>query len=164
MMLRASARATTILGGSTFAFMIILQGYRRLADEVFAMSHYSAALEPVHMAIGTIIGAALALRVASALDRTLARDRPPGIRRWTALWPVALVGVLAVSWGAQEMRTRSSLCRAMSTYHAARRGEGTRRDRALHAWLARWYERAALRPWLPIHPDRIPTRFEGIDS
>ena len=27
---------------------------------------------------------------------------------------------------------------------------------ARHAWLSRWYGRAAIRPWLPVHPDRLP--------
>jgi hypothetical protein len=31
---------------------------------------------------------------------------------------------------------------------------------AFHAWLKRWYERATIRPWLPVHPDHIPPGLE----
>ena len=54
------------------------------------------------------------------------------------------------------MRERSSFCRMVAAYHADPRAwPASRQKAAVHAWLRPWNERVAVRPWLPIHPDRL---------
>lgn len=59
------------------------------------------------------------------------------------------------------MRERYTFCRMMADYHAGpeARADGPKKA-ALHGWLRRWYKQAAIRPWLPIHPDRLPRNLE----
>lgn len=102
------------------------------------------------------------LPVASSLRHTV---WPPGApklpRRWRRLWPVALAALVAGAMAADEMRERYSFCRMMAAYHASPKAQvDVPNKAALHAWLSRWYEQAATRPWLPIHPERVPPGLE----
>lgn len=46
----------------------------------------------------------------------------------------------------------------MADYHAGPQALADGPEKAaLHAWLKGWYERAAVRPWLPTHPVRVPS-------
>jgi hypothetical protein len=108
------------------------------------------------MATGGVIGITLALWVASCLSRNVWRASE-GRRRWAALAPVAVVILLALALGLEEMRQRSRFCTMMAAYHAGPMALADGPGKAvLHEWLRRWYEKVALRPWLSIHPDRIP--------
>jgi hypothetical protein len=59
------------------------------------------------------------------------------------------------------MRERYTFYRMTADYHAGpeARSDGPK-EVALHAWLSRWYEWAAVRPWLPIHSARFPPRLK----
>jgi hypothetical protein len=146
---------------SDFAFLIGYYGYLRFAYYTDVRSHWTPYRDPGYMATGVFIGVALALCVASSLRRTFGGVESRSLRRWLNLWPVGLVILIGAAWGAMEIRERYSFCQQMAVYHAGpdARAEGVKKA-ALHAWLARWYERAAIRPWLPVHPDRVPPGLE----
>lgn len=160
--LASAALASAVIGLSDLAFLAGYYGFMRLAYQTVVMSHWSPYDDPGYMVVGVAIGMPLALCVASSLRHTV--WAPGGLRHprwWRELWPVALAVCVGTLWFADEMRERYSFCRRMADYHA---GPETRVDvpnkDALHDWLSRWYERASVRPWMPIHPDRVPPGLE----
>jgi hypothetical protein len=156
--------AMVIIGLSDIAFLIGYYGFLRIAFEMVVRSHWTPYDDIDYMATGGIIGLILALCVASSLRRTLCshqrtESRQP--RRWLKLWPVGLVILLGASWGAAEVLKRYSYCHWMANYHAGAEAEAdTLKKAAVHAWLKRWYQRAAIRPWLPFDPERVPPALE----
>jgi hypothetical protein len=164
LLLASATIASAVIGLSDIAFLIGYYGYLKLAHETVVRSHWTPDRDPSYMATGMIIGVILALGVASSLRRTVCsqkRTESGHPRRWLKLWPVGLVILIGASWGAEEMRERYSFCRMMADYHAGPKAKADGlKNAALHAWLKQWYERAAIRPWLPIHPSRVPPGLE----
>ena len=112
------------------------------------------------MGTGVVIGVMLALRVASCLRRTLLANQSVLSGRPTEgsrLWPVIVTLLILLVLGLENWREQWAFCTMMADYHAGpeARADGPKKA-ALHAWLKHWYEKAALRPWLPIDPDHIP--------
>ena len=156
--------AGVVIGLSDIAFLTGYYGYLKVAYETVVMSHWTPYDDPGYMATGGIIGVILALCVASSLRRTVCshkRTDSEHPRHWLKLWPVGLVMLMGTSLGAEQMRERYSFCRMMAEYHAGPEAKADGLEKAaLHAWLKRWYERAAIRPWLPVHPRRVPPGLE----
>ncbi len=150
---RSGAIAVVLVGLSDLALLIGYHGFLRWCDVHMRMSHWSPYLDPVYMAIGFAIGAATAIWVAARLRMAL-WTIPGQPRRWRSLRPLIVV-VLAGGWFAWSvLQERWEFCTMMAEYHAAEAAAAKTSDRAaLHRWLGRWYARAAVRPWLPIHPD-----------
>ena len=161
LILGSTTFAASVIGISDLAFLSGYYGYLELVEASVIMTHWTPYNDPGHMTTGVVIGVALALCVASSLRRTFGGAEPRYPRRWLNLWPVGVVNFIGAAWGAKELRERYSICQMMASYHAGReaRAEGAKKE-AVHAWLRRWYERAAIRPWLPVHPDRIPRGLE----
>jgi hypothetical protein len=156
--------AAVVIGLSDIAFLTGYYGYLKIAVQIVVTSHWTPYHDPGHMATGGIIGVIVALWVASSLRRTVCshqRTESGQLRRWLKLWPVGLVMLIGASLGTEEMRERYSFCRKIAEYQAAQeaKADGLKKA-ALHVWLKRWYERAAIRPWLPVHPERIPPGLE----
>jgi hypothetical protein len=73
---------------------------------------------------------------------------------------VFVAALVALALGLEEMRERWSFCTMMAEYHGGPRArEDGPSKAAVHAWLKRWYDEAALRPWRPIHPDKVPSEL-----
>jgi|GEM_PF-3232584 len=157
--------AAVVIGLSDIAFLTGYYGYLRGADKIIVASHMTPSVTPRFMVIGSIIGITLALCVASTLRRAVyMNDRPKSRhpRQWLKLWwPVGLTIVIGVLSFADYMWERYSFCRMMAEYHGGPKAKAVGLGNpALHAWLKQWYERAAIRPWLPVHPDRVPPGLE----
>ncbi len=160
----SSAIATAVIAFSDLAFLIGRLGYGKTIDSIFAQNHSRVSDEPGHMLIGLGIGVSLTIGVASSLRRVFLSTYVTVFghsRRWKMMRPVGLAILLGAVFGGELMRERYVHCQFMAEYHA---GPQARIDvpnkAALHAWLSRWYERAALRPWLPVEPDRIPPELK----
>jgi hypothetical protein len=154
------AIAAVVIGFSDIAFLTGYHGCLKIAYQVNARTHWTPYDDPGYMATGGMIGVILALCVASSLRQTFSphhRMESGKPRRWLKLWPVGLVMLIGAWLCAEEMRERYSFCRRMAEYHAGleAKAEGLKQA-ALHASLKRWYERAAIRPWWPVHPKRVP--------
>lgn len=155
-LLGAATIASIVIGISDLAFLVGYHGFLKVADETNRMNHWTPYYDPIYMATGALIGTGLAVWVGSCL-RQFFWTGPTSPRRWRVLWPVALVAIHALALGMEEMRQRWEFCTMMAAYHAGPEAQKDGPEKAaLHNWLSRWYEKAALRPWLPIHPDRIP--------
>jgi len=152
LLLTSAIFSASVVGLSDIALLIGYFGSLKIADGLVVMSHWTPYGDPGFMAAGGGIGGVLALSVASSLRRTIDRANLSHSRRWLSLWPVGLVIFLGTVLGAAEMRERYSFCQMMAAYHAGpeARAEGPKTAKK-HAWLKRWYERASIRPWLPIH-------------
>jgi hypothetical protein len=150
--------AATIIGLSDFAFLAGYYGFLKVAYEAVVMSHWTPYDDPNYIGIGVVIGVPLALCVASSLRHLV--WSPEATRtafRWLKLWPVALTVCVGSLLVAEKLRERYWFCRMMADYHAGTEARADYPNRAeLHDWLKRWYEQAAIRPWLPVHPDRVP--------
>lgn len=165
MAVQSAVFGAAVVGLSDLAFMLAFHGYARVVDQVFVRGHHGFSETPLNRAVGTVLGTALALRIATDLSRSFGPKRKPGERRRSDLKIVALTLLVAATWGAGELRARYRFCRRMAESPAApRRWPDTARDPAVHAWLARWYEHAAPRPWLPIHPDHTNPERQSILS
>jgi hypothetical protein len=151
-----------IIGSSDLAFLAGYYGFLRLAYQTVVMSHWTPYGDPGFLGMAAGVGVSLALPVASSLRGAV---WPPGgpspHRRRPKRWPFALAACVGSLLMADEMRERFSFCRMMADYHAGpqARADGPQKA-ALLNWLRRWYEQAAIRPWLPIHPDRLPPGLE----
>ncbi|MHC5539025.1 hypothetical protein ACYOEI_12475 [Singulisphaera rosea] len=157
----SSATAILILGLSDLAFLIGYFGFLKIASEVVVSSHWTPYADAGYMLTGGLFGMIFALVVASTLRRRTRSQPDPDSsrpRRWAGLWPIGLVLLLGAALVAEELRQRYSFCRMMAEYHAGpeAKADGLA-NAATHAWLKQWYERAAIRPWLPIHPSQVPT-------
>lgn len=160
MFLASVTVAAVVIGLSDIGFLTGYYGFMKIAYNIVVMSHWTPYDDAGFMATGGMIGVVLALCVASSLRRTVCshqRTEPGQPRRWLKLWPVGLVMLIGASLVAEEMRERYAFCRMMAEYHAGpeAKADGLKKA-ALHAWLKRWYERAAIRPWLPVHPRHLP--------
>ncbi len=160
--LASAGLAVLIIGSSDLAFLAGYFGFMRLAYHTVVMSHWSPYDDPGFMGLATVIGLFLTLPVASSLRAALWPPGGPSVtgRRLTR-WPFALAACVGCLLIADEMRERCSFCRFMAAYHAGpmARADGPKKA-ALHEWLRDWYERALIRPWLPLHPDRLPPGLE----
>jgi hypothetical protein len=117
--------------------------------------------------LGTLLGTGLAVLIGVILSPCVAwslrrkadspeRAKPTSARTWPALWPVGLVIVLGALLCAELARERYSFRRMMAEFHAEQEAQADSPDAAaVHAWLKRWFEYAAVRPWLPDEPTRI---------
>jgi hypothetical protein len=160
LLLASATAAATVIGLSDIGFLAGYYGYLKVIDETVWMSHWTPYNDAKFMGTGVVIGVMLALGVASSLRRTLLADdravsgRP---RRWLKLWPIMVTVLILLALGLENWRERWQFCAMMADYHAGpeARADGPKKA-ALHAWLKRWYEKAAVRPWLPIDPDHIP--------
>ncbi len=162
--LASATLAAAVLGLADLAFLAGYFGFLRLAYQTVVMSHWTPYDDPGYQVTGVVIGVGLALSVASSLRHTVwpfGASKMPRRWRWRWLWPVALAALVAGALAADEMRERYTFCRMMAEYHAGTeaRADGPKKA-AVHDWLRRWYERAAIRPWLPIHPNRLPPGLE----
>jgi hypothetical protein len=152
--------ATIVIGLSDLAFLIGYYGYLRVADAIILTSHATPSSIPGHMMVGWVFGILLALSVASCLRRTVwIQDRRkswPARRCLKLWWPVGLLIMIGLLLVVDYEWERYSFCVVMAEYHtsAESKSEGLKKT-ALHAWLKDWYKRAAIRPWLPVHPDRL---------
>jgi hypothetical protein len=160
--LASAGIAAWIIGASDLAFLAGYYGFLRLAYQTVVMSHWTPYGDPGYLGMAAVIGVVLALPVTSSLRGALWPPGKPSLpRRRLKRWPFAVgicVGSLLI---ADEMRERYSFCRMMAAYHASPEARADAPNQAaLHDWLRRWYEQAAIRPWLPIHPDRIPPDLE----
>lgn len=150
-----------VIGSSDIAFLIGYFGLLKIADKTVTSSHWTPYNDPVFMATGVATGGILALCVASSLRRTIDREKSRCSQWWRNLWPIGLAILLGTILGAEEMRERYRFCRMMANYHAGPQAQADVPGKAkLHAWLRRWYERASIRPWLPIHPTSIPPNLD----
>jgi hypothetical protein len=160
LLLASSMIALLVIGLSDMAFIAGYYGFLKVVSEVVVESHWTSYYDPVYMVTGVVIGVILALGVASSLRRTIwpfervVQTRP---HWWLALWPVVVAALVALALGLEELRERWEFCTMMAHYHTGplARADGPEKA-AFHAWLKRWYEEAALRPWRPIHPDQLP--------
>ncbi|WP_406694587.1 hypothetical protein V5E97_26305 [Singulisphaera sp. Ch08] len=153
--------SVSVIGFSDIAFLIGYYGFMKIAYKAVVMSHWTPYNDSGFMATGVVIGGILALCVASSLRRTIDREKLRYSHRWLNLWPVGLVIFLGIVLGSEEMRERYSFCQMMAAYHAGPNAQmDGLKNAAAHAWLRQWYERASIRPWLPVHPDRVPPSLE----
>ena len=148
--------AIFVIGLSDLAFLIGYFGYLGLANRSIRISHWTPYMDPLHITAGVVTGVLFALSVASSLRQMFtARDLKLS-RWWLKVWPVCIIVGFGILWGTLEMSERYSFCTMMVNYHkeaAVRADNG--KEAALHEWYAQWYDRAATRPWLPIHPSQI---------
>jgi hypothetical protein len=155
--------AVLVIGLSDMAFLSAYYGFLKLANELILCSHWSPYDDPIYMGTGVIIGLSLALGVATSLRRTIwphERASPGLTRGWQKLWPVFVAALVALALGLEEVRERWSFCTMMAEYHGGPRArEDGPSKTAVHAWLKRWYDEAALRPWRAIHPDKVPSEL-----
>lgn len=162
--LASATLAAATIGLSDLAFLAGYLGFLRAAYETVVASHWTPYDDGGYQLTGMIIGVSLALSVASSLRNTVwspVSARPS--RPWRRLWPIALALCIGGLLFVNVMRERYSTCRRMADYHAdhpALPNGPNPKTAARHAWLKRWYERAAIRPWLPVHPDRIPPELQ----
>ena len=152
--------AMAIIVSSDLAFICVLQAYRGVTSSLMAESHWTPRNDPVIAAPGVILGALLALRVARCLIEVMgvaSFRRPRSARGRVALWAIGVSMLIGGLWIGRQAWERYSFCRMMTEYHARAQVEAEDwKKAARHAWLSRWYGRAAIRPWLPVHPDRLP--------
>ena len=159
LILASAIIAVSVIGLSDIAFLAGYCGFLKVAYETVVVSHWTPYNDSGYMGIGVVIGVVFALAVASCLrrnvwteDRTVSRF--PG--RWLKLWPAILAVLITLALGLEEMRQRWRFCTMMADYHASAEWRAANpKKAALHALLKRWYQKVALRPWLPIHPDQI---------
>jgi hypothetical protein len=160
LLLVSASIAAAIVGLSDVAFLAGYYGYLKIASEAVVRSHWTPYKDSGHMATGGIIGLILALRVASSLRQTIwlqERDATRSPRRFLKLWPVVVAVLIILALGVEKMYQRWRFCTMMAEYHASPEAHRDVPNKAaLHAWLKLWYEKAALRPWLPIDPDIPP--------
>jgi hypothetical protein len=160
LILASTTIAVGVIGLSDIAFLVGYYDYLHVADQRIRMSHYSPSSDPDHLLLGGAIGTILAFCVGSSLRRILWPDRravPGCLRRCLTLWPVLVTVLVALSLGLDEMQERSRFCTMMAKYHAESEARAESLEKAAsHAWLKRWFEEAAVRPWLPIHRDHVP--------
>jgi hypothetical protein len=163
LILSSMSLAVAIIGVSDLAFLTGYYGFMRIIN-LHLWSHWTPYRDPGYMAIGAAIGLIVALRVASILRRKVSsceRSQEGHSNESVKLWPVGLVALVGTLLVAEKLYERYSYCRWMADSHARPEAWGhDLNEAALHAWLNRWYERAAIRPWLPIHPDSVPRIFD----
>jgi hypothetical protein len=152
--------ALVVVGLSDLAFLIGYYGFLYAAYGIVVMSHWSPYGDPDYIATGGVIGSALALWVALCLRRTVyAHNRHELWRtgRWLKpLWPVLLVIVLGALFAGHHVWKRYCFCMYVAGCHDTWPMSEGPKGAALHAWLKQWYKRAAIRPWLPVHPEQVP--------
>lgn len=145
--------AAAVIGLSDLAFLIGYYGWLRWGELRSSSSHWSPQDDPVYRWTGFVIGVALALWVASSLRRGIWTS-PGQPRRWRSLRPLIVVGLMGLACVGSQWHERWSICTMMAQYHATAEALAkTPSQAAEHRWLRGWYARAAVRPWLPIHPD-----------
>ncbi len=145
--------AVAVVGLSDLALLIGYHGFLRWCAVHMRMTHWSPYLDRDYMVTGFAIGVALALWVAGSLRRGIwtTADQP---RRWRSLWPLLVVGLLGLWFSWSNLQERREFCTMMAEYHATAEAQAKTPSKAAeHRWLGRWYGQAAVRPWLPIHPD-----------
>jgi hypothetical protein len=94
-LLSSAAVALVVVGLSDLAFLIGYYVFLKAADGIVRTSHWSAFMDPDYIAMGVVIGSALALWVALCLRRAVyAHDRPASWRtwRWLKLRPLHMPG------------------------------------------------------------------------
>jgi hypothetical protein len=151
----SSTTAVAIIGLADLAFLLGYYGFLRLEEATHRESHYTP-YRDLSIA-GLFIGGVLALVTTSRLRAVLGMTRSGSRRIWPRLWPLAVIWLSGLWWGAVEMQERVQFCRMMVSYHAEH--ERTAKDvrtASRHAWLKRWFGHTTWRPWLPIHPDELP--------
>jgi hypothetical protein len=160
LLLASAAMAAVVIGLSDIAFLAGYYGYMEIAVGGVVSEPLVAVQRSEYTATGAVFGMILALCVASSLRYTvwpLERAAPGSPRRWYKLWPVVVAALVALALGLEWMRLRWQYCMMRADYYATAQALSVGpKEAARYARLKRWYEKAALRPWLPIPPDHIP--------
>jgi hypothetical protein len=156
--------ASTVILLADLAFFTGYYGFLKLAVsihlmELWLMELWSPYIDSGYMIIGAIIGAILALLVASSSRRTIwpAGEGTTGWRGYCVRsWPVLLVAVVGAILMMDVLQERWRYCVKMADFHAQQAPSVTDpRDVAFHDRLREWYMRASVCPWQPLHPPPI---------
>ncbi|MHB1560357.1 MAG: hypothetical protein ACYC61_23140 [Isosphaeraceae bacterium] len=145
--------AAAVIGLSDLALLIGYYGWLWWGELSPRSSHWSPHDDPVYRWTGFVIGVALALWVASSLRRGI-WTTPGQPRQWRSLRPLIVVGLIGLACVWSQWHERWSICTMLAESHATDAARAKTPSRAAeHRRLQGWYARAAVRPWLPIHPD-----------